>query len=122
VLNQNLVHRIPEVIWPDTKKVSGRPCFCQVRAPATNLRILQCDGWELVQNPEFNHLVLKLKPGVKRTAEKWGEYFSVLGQDQNVIVKTYRFEVLLHRPICTWFDKYRLGFHYLHASPQVTYS
>ena len=118
-----IIHRTLEPQWPDYPAGDGRQTFCQLQTiEDIGLRALKCQGWELVQNPEFNFLTLRLKPNTGRTAERWFERFCDLGQDQDVIVKTQRYDVLLHRPICTDLNKYKICFHYLVGPPETVYS
>jgi len=99
--------------WPETAATCGRQTQILVISPGSKLLPLKCIDWEFSSNPEFNHLVLTLKPGTARTAEKWLKYFSLLGRAVDVIVQAAEFSVRLHQPLCTYGDKRNLEFHYL---------
>jgi hypothetical protein len=103
--------------WPEFSYKSGRLIPCQAISPHKKLLPLKCIGWEFQQNPEFNHLVLTLKPGTARTAEKWLNYYCRLGRAVDVVIETAKFSVQLHRPLCTYGDKHNLEFHYLPGRP-----
>ena len=99
-------------VWPEFLHKSGRLDRGQAISPGSKLIPLKCIGWELVSNPEFNHLTLTLKPGTGRTAEKWLNYFCRLGRDMDVIIEAAEFSGRLHRPLCTYGDKHILERHY----------
>ena len=117
-----MIHRRPKLLWPEYSIAGGRRSLCQLDTVENcGLRPLKCAGWDLIQNPEFNYLTLKLKPNTERTAERWYEQFCYLGQDKDVVVKTRNYDVRLHRPICTDMDKFKICFHYLVGPHEPVY-
>lgn len=109
--------------WPPTRQHSRSSLIINLHALAKkDLPILPCQGWSLIQNPEFNWLTVRLKQGTERLAKQWEQAFECLGQDSDVVVETYRFNVRLYRPVCTHRDKFSLQFHYLRQPPGSTYS
>lgn len=105
--------------WPEFFNERGRLDPCQAISAAKKLIPLKCSGWELRQNPEFNYLILTLKPGTARTAAKWLDYYSRLGRAVDVVIETAEFSVNLYRPLCTYGDKHHLEFHYLPGRPRA---
>ena len=100
-------------VWPKNRIEGKQPATVSAAVPDLKLLPLKCVGWAVSSNPEFNHLVLMLKPGTGRTAEKWRKYFRQLGRSVDVIFETAEFSVRLYRPLCTYGDKHELEFHYL---------
>jgi hypothetical protein len=91
-----------KLIWTDTEAL-----------PPLNAR-----GWHLVQNPDFNQLILGLGENDIHVARKWLNRLQLLGQTENILLSFDKTDIQLYRPVCTFFTDTEITLHYLHKAVQ----
>ncbi len=105
--------------WPENRLQSKGPVCCklfntidlrQLKGP----RSLECEGWGVELSERFAYVRFDIKANSRsHLPDLWEHCFSQLGHTRDIQVHTYHFDVLLHRPVCTWHTSSSLCFHYL---------
>lgn len=108
--------------WPATSQTSQ--CNSQVTLQDLGSRALSnllCSSWHCALNPEFNCLSLNLRSGQRKSLNCWVKKFGMLGHVHCLRVTLGTHQVLLYRPVCTYFDKDFICFHYLNRVPRLVH-
>lgn len=107
-------------VWPEDLPKTVKKQFKLMHRSDKPLPSLSANQWYLVQNPDFNKLIVILENNDVRIVRKWVNKLQLLGQSDDLILSFGKTDILLPRPVCTAFNETELTLHYLHKGVQVS--
>lgn len=105
--------------WPADLPKSANKHSRLLHKQENSLPSLNITHWHLVQNPDFNKLILVMDNNDVRLVRKWVNSLQMLGQSADLILSIDQTDILITRPVLTSILPTELTLHYLHNGAEV---